>query len=293
MYADATMHDPENICLLCGSCHDKVSRKHYSKNFIKNKYKEIQNIDDSNEDFSSQPLLPQMEDQSIFISKFNFSGSQNIIVYKGAPIISIKQNFENGGREIDFCLFDERNNLLFEIEKNVCKTYNKAYDFEVKGNNFKLYSRRSKIVELEILNDREIRIKFLHLKINHHYILITDDRYMCGVEIDTNNSIFLSYDFELMETGEFSSFIEIADWHEIELRKLSFPSAVGLETPDKFLFMLSPIGMGSSRLGILFATRCSFFCFRFLNTPIVRTDKILKEFFSKKNDWPSCVFDSQ
>ncbi len=37
-YENAKEHNPENICCLCGACHDAVTRGQLSKRMIKNAY---------------------------------------------------------------------------------------------------------------------------------------------------------------------------------------------------------------------------------------------------------------
>jgi hypothetical protein len=41
-YSDAEKHDPENMCLLCGQCHNKVTKGVLSKQTVEAHYKSIQ-----------------------------------------------------------------------------------------------------------------------------------------------------------------------------------------------------------------------------------------------------------
>lgn len=54
-FEDATEHDPDYICCLCGACHDLITRGHFSKEAIKLAYRKVQ---DSALEKVSPPIGP-------------------------------------------------------------------------------------------------------------------------------------------------------------------------------------------------------------------------------------------
>ena|SRR5262245_8258957 len=81
-FADARVHDPHVICLLCGSCHDRVTRGQVSKKTIKELYAKVQN---------DSAVKPPWSD-------FDLSTQECQIVIGDSPSTHRQKSFESTAR---------------------------------------------------------------------------------------------------------------------------------------------------------------------------------------------------
>ena len=95
LFSDAKEHNPDNICLLCGSCHDKVTRKHISKETVRRSYDIVQSSSEIKKPFSefdteSSKIVIRFGDSS-------FENSKSIINIDGVDILRIDYPEEGFG----------------------------------------------------------------------------------------------------------------------------------------------------------------------------------------------------
>lgn len=87
-FSDAHEHQPENMCLLCGHCHDKVTKGLLSKLTIQNKYLEVQASNDIKKPFDEFDLAHN--NITVKLGSCIFSNAKKLIVLNGKVILAIE-----------------------------------------------------------------------------------------------------------------------------------------------------------------------------------------------------------
>jgi hypothetical protein len=94
-FADARQHRAENICLLCGGCHDRVTRGRLSKETVRGKYEEVQRSDAIRRPFENLDL--STNSPSVVIGSATFEPSKCLFRINGENILAITPPQDGAG----------------------------------------------------------------------------------------------------------------------------------------------------------------------------------------------------
>ena len=143
-YSEAKEHDSEKIALMCGTCHDNVTRKIWSKNKIIEARK---NPFCHSAGTSSLTLDIKHDDDFIIkIGKAEFVNLQSIIRIDGVEILKISPpESENAPPIVSAQFFDRDNNRIAKIVENEWLGSANAFDIETKGCTIKVRSGGGKL----------------------------------------------------------------------------------------------------------------------------------------------------
>lgn len=179
-FKDAKIHDPERICCLCASCHDKVTRGLLSKETISRKYLEIKN--------STEPIFPSeffdFYGENTFL-KFGDLISRvtpnSLLTCYGQSLFSIIPGKENEIGKINALFFDGDNKKLFEINGNEWIGPNDYFDLEIIGQKFTLRLPNGKI-GLKLIHNppNGIEIDRLDMRYKDIHFLISSRDFAIG-----------------------------------------------------------------------------------------------------------------
>lgn len=136
VFAEAREHDPNCIVLLCGGCHDRVTRGFLSKETIKSKSSNPKCFEDG---FSFGPFdLGNVEPQ-ITLGTMKSVGVKTLIRIYGDDVLSICPPEESGQPFlISANIKDREGNEILRIENNEWLTTVENWDVEVVGTNIKI-----------------------------------------------------------------------------------------------------------------------------------------------------------
>ncbi len=130
-FAEAKVHDPERICLLCGACHTKVTRGLLTKETVLTKYLELQNssVQEPHEFFDFVGENPKL-----LIGGFiAVATPENLLEIDGTPIFRLlgKSGEEPAG--INAIFSDDRGHQIFSIAGNRWEGPSVMYDLDTAG----------------------------------------------------------------------------------------------------------------------------------------------------------------
>ena len=131
-FAEAREHDPDKITLLCGSCHEKVSRGFWSKQTIKDAMKDPIC---KRKGFSTFKLdVAKDGDFIVKIGKTSFINPKSIVQIDGIDILSIEspEDFASPPR-ISAIFFDRNGTEIASIVRNEWKGSINVFDIEAIG----------------------------------------------------------------------------------------------------------------------------------------------------------------
>lgn len=86
-FSNATSHDPDNICLLCGGCHDRVTRGRLSKETVRARYIEVQSSNEIRRPFEELDL--SSNNIQVGLGTTNFEHARHLLRINGRDLLSI------------------------------------------------------------------------------------------------------------------------------------------------------------------------------------------------------------
>lgn len=179
-YHDADEHNPVNMCLLCGHCHDKVTRGMLSKETIQIKYNEIQSSADIKKPFDDLDLNHNNID--VKLGSCIFKHSKCLILLDGVVVLSIEPpEDESSFPTLSGYFSDDDGNELFRIDRNEWHGSNDAWDTEIKGNEIIIRTSKDKIALHLIAHPPEsIEVVVLDMRIGQSHIILSEDELKVG-----------------------------------------------------------------------------------------------------------------
>ncbi|TCV17902.1 CRISPR-associated Cas5-like protein [Vibrio crassostreae] len=130
-FAEAKEHNPDHIVLLCGGCHDRVSRKILSKETIKVR---SQNPICKQKGFSFGPFDLGLVEPTVKIGTLTCKNVESLIQIDGESIFSIKKpECEGAPFRINAYLADRDGTEVLKITDNEWVTSTSNWDVEVVG----------------------------------------------------------------------------------------------------------------------------------------------------------------
>lgn len=139
----AKSHETENIALLCGGCHDRVTRGHLSKKTIKEKLKSPAAL---RKGFSFGILDSGSNIPTVILGNAIFKNIVYPLQLAGDPIFSVSMPEEEGAPiNINAYLADKNGKELLRIENNVWKTPSLHWDVQLIGNRLQINNAKRDI----------------------------------------------------------------------------------------------------------------------------------------------------
>lgn len=143
-FAEATLHDPDKIVLLCGGCHDRVTRGLLSKSTIARK---ANNPTCKKTGYSFGPLDVSEDSVAVRIGEISLVNVESILNVMGEDIFSISNPIEEGEPLlINAYLCDSDGREVLKIENNEWKTSSDNWDVEVVGKKISIRKSAGNIV---------------------------------------------------------------------------------------------------------------------------------------------------
>lgn len=179
-FYDAHEHDPDKMCLLCGHCHDKVTRGMLSKKTIQDKYKEIQTSTDVKKPFDDIDL--NHNNITVTLGSCIFKYSKCLISLDGVTVLAIEPPEEGSSFPVLSGSFsDDDGNELFTIHKNEWQGSNDAWDTEIKGSEIKIRTSKNKVaLHLRMHPPESIEVAQIDMRIGQSHLLLTENSLNVG-----------------------------------------------------------------------------------------------------------------
>lgn len=184
-FKDAKSHDVDKIGLLCGSCHDKVTRSILPKDFIQQKRESPICLDNKVSNF--EYYINPKDDITIILGKIKFINTPNILVINSCNILSILPPEIEGSPPIICATFFDRNGeKVAWINNNEWFGDSNSFDIESVGATIKIRSSLYKIdLKITLSHPNTIQIDNLNLDYNNNSITGNNNK---GFTVKTKQS---------------------------------------------------------------------------------------------------------
>ena len=259
-FNEAERHEAQNICCLCSSCHDKVTRGHYPKDFIRKKYEEVQasDLDEARPPFSDIVFNNQQAELKIGGIAYD-PGITSVVKYHGREVFSIAPADEDGVTGVNATFVDSDGRETLNIEGNVWTGALTAWDTEVVGSRVKVRKRKgvySLVLRFEA-PDRVV-VERLDMRMGNSHILVSETTHALG-RYDENGEIFWFHSNAVHMGGYLrdAAAIEFLTPLEAEWRDRKW-AGMGqrVEGPDGHFVMQTGLGVACKALGIIMGANC-------------------------------------
>lgn len=189
-YADARAHDPDKICLLCGGCHDRVTRGRISKETVKARYLEVQSAEEINAPFEELDLASN--DISVVLGTATFEYAASLIRINGKDLLSITPPRDGAAFPTLNGIFCDRNGTeIFRVTDNVWEGSPSAWDIEVIGTTVTIKAEDHRpALSFEIIPPKTVHVKMLDMyKDNCH--IVCDDQHLLVGQVHASRSTYV------------------------------------------------------------------------------------------------------
>lgn len=158
----AVEHDPDKMTLLCSLCHDKVTKKIFSKKKV---WAAKLNPKTKQKGFSRDVLDPENTSRTIFIGSSEFSMQQVLLVIHNKPVLWFSESKDSDSPyELNFIFHDKNSNVAGFVNKNVFTGVLVENDISAQGYTIQVKKSRKIFVEIEAKGGEPLRINKLHFQ---------------------------------------------------------------------------------------------------------------------------------
>lgn len=159
-FANAKVHDPEKICLLCGTHHQKVTLGRLSKKQVFDQYQHPIAL---SRGFASD-YLDLRSRFYVALGRVFFVETGKLLIIDGVDLLSVSQPTPDEPMKLNAKFFDNQGNLLLSVTDNEMIGYTKNWDIEQKGAQTIIRRKRGDIVlQMNIIPPDVIEIERINM----------------------------------------------------------------------------------------------------------------------------------
>ena len=259
-YNDAFKHDADNMCCLCGACHRKVTSGHFSKEYVRKKYRET--------DRASLELVPPPFDFLDFhdgkaelqVGGISYDpGVTSVVKYHGQDIISVSPTDGSETAGINAVFYDDAGKRTLSIVDNQWQGATEAWDTEVVGPRIKVRKKKGSFaLVLRLEPPGRIVIERLNMRVNDAHILVSEKSYAIGRYISAKDIYWFHANMVHMGAPlPGASAIELLTYAEAEWRDHKWVGrGKRMATDNNQLVMQTGFGVANKPLGIIVGANC-------------------------------------
>ena len=262
-FEDAKVHDPANICCLCGSCHDAVTRGQRSKTSVVAAYKTIQ----------AKPLAEVGKP----VGPIDFSGGnavlsigglryspvvQTVLKHHGQNVISVVPGQGDTPGTISAIFTDELGAPVLNLIENAWEGSTSNWDIDVVGPRITV-RRTAGVVALRLRLDPPgvIVVEHLDMRLGECHLLISETSYAVGRYSPNGDAVaWLHAELTITRSNGSGTAIEFTDPHELLARAQTIREREQpMESADGTIVFSSESGCLWIPAGIAIASCCGGF----------------------------------
>lgn len=179
-WSDAHEHDPDNMCLLCGGCHSKVSKKRISKQTVAEAYAEIQHSDSVERPFEELALFNTR--LLVRLGTAIFESPQCLIRVDGTELLTITPP-EDGAAfpTLNGIFCDSDGAEIFRINENIWEGPLNAWDIVIEGRRATIKTGQGEVALEFIVNPpSELHITQLNMVFSGCHIVCDENNLYVG-----------------------------------------------------------------------------------------------------------------
>lgn len=179
-FSDAIKHNSDDICLLCGLCHDKVTKGHIAKETVRRAYEKVQRESNIKRPFDEFCL--DSHQLTVVLGSSIFHDAKTLVEVDGKTVLAIEP--PEGGASfptISGEFSNEAGQEIFRIEKNLWSGRPDAWDMKVQGNTIEIRSAPSKVaLKLRVKPPNSVVVEHLDMRSGRALLRLRKDSLEVG-----------------------------------------------------------------------------------------------------------------
>ena len=262
-YVDVEVHDAARICLLCESCHGRITRQQWSKDRARLAYEHVQAQNREEAGEPRGPLDFHAGQAELAIGDLLYAPAVACVLrYYGEDLIRLTPGRAGEPGTISAVFTDTNGDAVLELDENAWVGSLDAWDIEVEGQRITVRQRAGVIaLQLRLDPPGRIVVQRLDMRIGEHHVLASEQGFAVGVHLGDGHMNWMSPNLTVTRAAENGIAIEIEDGNKLRER-FNYFKAVGkgiwLANADESFIMHSPAGVMIPQLGISIGSWCSF-----------------------------------
>jgi hypothetical protein len=262
-FEEATEHDPERICCLCGACHDSVTRGQLSKQAIYAAYRKVQDLPLEKVGPPVGPLDFNNGNAELQIGGLLYSPAvQTVLRYNGLDLIHVlpSERANEPGR-ISAVFTDGSGDEVLRLEENEWVGSLNNWDIEIVGRQITVRRKKGSVtLRLRLDPPGRVVVERLDMRIFDSHILVTEQAYAVGRYITDGSVHWVYANIHIHRSSPLGVAIEFTDPVVLEERDLRFrDTGQELSAIDRRVVMNSNAGILIKPLGVAIAGLCGSF----------------------------------
>lgn len=259
LFKDATEHNPNYMCCLCGSCQGQVSSGQYSKKYVKSMYAKIQK-----EKIAKPPTGPlDFHDgrAELHIGSLIYSPAvKTVLRYYGIDLIRVEPGINDEPGSISAIFTDSQGIMTLQLYQNEWIGSLDAWDIEVVGAMITVRRKMGEIVlKLRLDPPGRIVVERLDMRFRTCHILASEKTYAIGRYIDEEIIVWAHVKASILRSSSEGAAIEITDPETLEMRDQFLRDSVTELATSNRSHVLNDNGIMFKYLGIVIASMCGEF----------------------------------
>lgn len=192
-FKEAITHDPDKICLLCGQCHNKVTKGVLSKESVLRKYNEIKHNELVKRPFETIDL--SVNTPEIVIGNCKFINPKKIIELDNQTILALNPSHDNNGLPSLSGIFSDRDGKeLISIKDNEWQGSIEHWDLVTQGRIITIRHSQGHIaLKIELIPPSKIVVHTLDIEINGCHMYCHNGIFKIGKKTK-NEEIYIEID---------------------------------------------------------------------------------------------------
>ena len=292
-FQNALIHDPAAMCCLCGSCHDRVTRKQLSKDTVKRAYAHTQAASAEEVGPPVGPLDYHQDEAELVIGGLSYRPAvHSILRYYGVDVFTIVPGQPGQPASISAIFTDDAGNETLRLQENEWVGSLSAWDTEVDGPRLTV-RRRARHVVLQVRLDPPSRIVIerLDMRIGDAHLMVSEQHYAVGRYV-ADRVHWASAVLTVMGSDSRGVAIEVDSVEEISRRGAVQTTGSSMATDDGAIALIGGVGALVKPLGISIGSFCSFALRDFWIVP-ARLQVMRNLFFTRPEAIPGRLFELQ
>ncbi|MDP3898694.1 MAG: hypothetical protein Q8Q62_18635 [Mesorhizobium sp.] len=264
-FRDATWHDPEAICCLCGSCHDAVSRGRFSKAKIKQAYARIQTISTAEAGPPQGPLDFHSGQAYLQVGGIEYPPTvRTLLRYHGEDLIRVEPGVGTDPGSISAVFTDEHGEETLWLERNVWVGSLENWDIETTGKRLTVRRKKGTIaLRLRLDPPGKMVIERLDMRIDTARILVTEKAYAIGRYFEDDTIAWCHANMIVQRGNPHAAVFDYMTAEEVRARDIALQKVgQSMATEDRSVVMSSALGVSWVATGMVIASLCGGFTVR-------------------------------
>lgn len=179
-FIDAATHDPARMCLLCGSCHDKVTRGQWSKAKVATDYQRVQHepgITPPRDFLDLHSGAAALRIGGLFYNH----GVHRILTVCGEDVISVTPGIDGEPGCISATFCDDAGGEIFRIRENVWEGATRASDIQVEGPRIEVKGSSGRLaLRLRVEPPGSIVVEHVDMRFGPAWLMASESSYAVG-----------------------------------------------------------------------------------------------------------------